>query len=388
MFSYKYRIKVEGEIIEKSNKIGPFDELLGDYNIEADNLYGKILVYKTTGDIMFGQITKELTTCLNDINKLNFELVNLREIGSEVIHTENTSYRGFSYLELNGWVIELRLKNSYKKLYEELKEYGGFAQTHEGTVYRKDKSSFDFMEVRATMEELFSYLSFTCGRRIYPSYYKGDKNGNTVYQRYEARLIDQWSTPHTWYPKIEKEIYQDLFEGYYSLWQHEVWKPSKNILLGTYLECFSQVTLENRISSIQIALELITRVYLVNYKCVISNRKFKKMDTKERFKLLCTNMEISLEHPIEFLERRNGNFNDPISFFVDIRNSLVHSKKKIELSHNNLVSAYYIGLWLLELCFLRLFNYYGKYKNRLSKSNWEGDVDLGGCYYLVPWHNH
>jgi hypothetical protein len=382
LFSYTYRIRLEAEIIKASTP--NFIHLIGEYNIEAGPFVGKVSIYKTKGEILFGQILKELSTSNTEMEEIKFDLINLREIGDEIIEEGEFSYKGSS-LEFKEWSIKLKLRSNYKTIYDELREYGGFVVTHSVSVYRNDNSYFNYDEVLPILEKLYSYLAFICGRRVYPFSYEGIISGDKVFMRYESRLIDQWSISNTWYPKIDKEIYNDLFRSFCSIWEDSSWNQSKNVLLGTYLECFSNVTLENRITSIQIALELISQIYLVNYKRKLSGRRFKSIDTKERIRNTFTDMEIPLEEPEQFLRRNNDEFFDPVSFFVDVRNSIIHSKRKIDLSHDNLKYAYYIGLWLLELSLLKVFNYQGKYKNRLSKNNWEGDAKYGGCYYAVPW---
>lgn len=383
LFLNTHRIKFEGKIIETHN-CSSWD-LLGDYDLEVESFESEVSIYKNKGDYIVGQMTKELTTKIVELDELHLTLINLLEIGSEIVQNNNSSYRGLSSLNLEGWNIEVIKINDYKTVFEELKEYGGFACTHNVKINRMDYKCFNYDEVSPILEKFYSYLSFLCGRRIYPSSYKGIKNGDTDFKRYEPRLIDPWSPSMTWYPQLDREIYEHLFIEFYTIWKDTIWKQSKNVILGTYIECFSQVTLENRITSIQVALEMIARIYLVEYKEDLSNRKFKDKNIKERIRITCSNMMIPLETPEQYLRKNTEKFSEPIDFFVDVRNSIVHSKRKIDLSHDNLKHAYNIGLWFLELWLLRIFKYEGKYKNRLSDSVWEGDAANGGCYYTVPW---
>lgn len=73
--------------------------------------------------------------------------------------------------------------------------------------------------------------------------------------------------------------------------------------------------MENRITTIQIALELIARIYLVNFKGAISNRKFNSLDTKNRIGATCSIMEIPLDEPEVYIKRNTGKFSDPIFFW-------------------------------------------------------------------------
>jgi len=385
LFSYQYNISFTGEIVSDNiNSLLGF-RWLEKYTMSAGGYVGEVYLNRITGNIGYGTVLKEITYELNKMNELEFSLVNLIPIGDKVIEKENKFFRGLSSMSFNNWSIKLKKKDDYKKIYEDLKFYRGYADTHIGTLTYKNGESFSYKDAELVLKQLYSYLSFICGRRIYASELKGYKNKKLVFSRFENKLIDSWFTLNTWYPKNKNEIFPELFQGFSQLWKREPWKKAKNILLGTYYECFTQVTLENKITSIQIALELISQLYLVDDTRELSNRKFKKSTSIDRLEYLFESMKIDLSLPLDFMKRNKVEDLKPVVFLVKVRNSIVHPREKIELSYRNLKTAHYIGLWMMELCFLRLFNYNGRYRNRLSQNKWHGDVESGGSYYYVPW---
>ncbi|MFS0672579.1 MULTISPECIES: hypothetical protein [Ornithinibacillus] len=384
-FSYIYEIKFTGEIIDDIYNNILNSQLLGKYTLQAGNFVGEGYLYRICGNIVFGKILREIQYELKEMNKLTFSLVNLIPIGDKVIEEERRTYLGFSSLLFDDWSIELEKKIDYKQIYEELETHKGFANTHIGKLTNKNNENFTYKDAKVILNKLYSYLSFICGRRIFPCEIKGYNNLELVFSSYENKLIDTWSTLNTWYPKNKKEIFPELFQNFSLLWEREPWKRSKNLLLGTYFECFSHVTLENRITNIQIALELISKLYLVDDMKELSNRKFKGKDTTEKLEHLFISMGINLDSLFDYIKRKNLDTDNPVEFLVKVRNSIVHPKKKVMLSYENLSCAYHIGIWMLEMCVLRLLNYSGRYNNRLSKNKWHGDVENGGSYYNVPW---
>lgn len=387
LFLNKYKIRLEGTIREDDGFRSIFENLLGEYKLFAGEYIGKVDIHTTKGNLIYGLVNRDLTSEIVSMDNLTLDLINFIEVENESRIRKDNEQSGIAQLKSEGWVIEFKRVKNYKDVYEDLKEFGGFSVTHHVSLYREDRTKFNYQETNEILENLFSYFSFICGRRIYPSEYRGSVKGDKVFSRYESKIIDSWQTLNTWYPKNEKLLKQDLFDGFNTLWSGPEWSKSKNVLLGTYLECFVPVTLENKITSIQIALEVTSRIYLVEYTKEFSNKKYKDGNFADLAKLMSKSMEIELGQPTEYLNRVTDIEDDPIIFFVKVRNSIVHSKRKIELNNENLLAAYYIGIWLLELSLLRLFSYEGRYKNRLSVNKWHGDSEFGGSYFIVPWRN-
>jgi hypothetical protein len=70
---------------------------------------------------------------------------------------------------------------------------------------------------------------------------------------------------------------------------------------------------------------------------------------------------------------------------TEIRNKIVHPSpnnlRAVEaVGGENMLDAYTISMWYLELLLLFLLNYEGEYSNRLIKEKWLGETEP------VPWH--
>jgi len=384
-FLYDYKIVFEATVIETNNnnlvELGEYKLFAGD--LEADIYLHKI--HKNNGYRVIGRVLGELSSAKTGLNLIEMKMINLAPIGSDIIESKSLIYRGSSILEYENWIIKIEKRPKYKEIYENLTNQGGYAWTHNVSIYDRNNKIFNYDEVESVLEKLYSYFQFLCGRSVYPSVIIGYLNTDNIFRLYNERKIDQWQTLNTWYPKTNAEIYNDLFNSFSDLWDIKLFNNKKNIILGTYLECFSNVTLENRISSVQIALELLVQLYLVEHKNIISKRQFKSMAIKSLIKKLCEIMNIELEEPKNYLHKYIVTEANPIDYFVDVRNSIVHAREKVKLNLETLKVTYNIGLWILELILLKLFKYTGKYKNRLSENMFSGDYELGGVYYPVPW---
>jgi hypothetical protein len=66
--------------------------------------------------------------------------------------------------------------------------------------------------------------------------------------------------------------------------------------------------------------------------------------------------------------------------FTEIRNEIIHpTKNRLSRDHDELVDAWRLSLWYIELVLLRVLRYEGQYASRLLERRWEGDIEP------VPW---
>ena len=79
----------------------------------------------------------------------------------------------------------------------------------------------------------------------------------------------------------------------------------------------------------------------------------------------------------EFMEKMK--FQHGPHTLVEIRNDLIHSQMKLKTLRSDIyLQAKELGLWYVELMLLSIFDYKGKYGNRLAQ-DWSGQIEL------VPW---
>ena len=108
-----------------------------------------------------------------------------------------------------------------------------------------------------------------------------------------------------------------------------------------------------------------------------------------RVRLLLQWAGIPVELPSQFgaLVARRGRLGQPDfagpEVLFDVRNNLVHPPRRIEEpewpGHSELLEAWQLATWYLELAVIRLLGYEGEYASRLRLGGWIGDTEL------VPW---
>jgi hypothetical protein len=108
-----------------------------------------------------------------------------------------------------------------------------------------------------------------------------------------------------------------------------------------------------------------------------------------RVRLLMQWAGIPVALPTQFgaLAGRRGRLGQPDvagpELIFDVRNSLVHPPKRIDEPewpcHSELLEAWQLATWYLELAVVRLLGYQGEYVSRLRPEGWIGDTEI------VPW---
>jgi hypothetical protein len=114
-----------------------------------------------------------------------------------------------------------------------------------------------------------------------------------------------------------------------------------------------------------------------------------RLPASSRVRLLLQWAGIPIELPTQLgaLAARQRRLSQPDvagpELIFDVRNNLVHPPKRIEEpewpDHNELVEAWQLATWYLELAVVRLLGYDGEYVSRLRLEGWIGDTEP------VPW---
>jgi hypothetical protein len=114
-----------------------------------------------------------------------------------------------------------------------------------------------------------------------------------------------------------------------------------------------------------------------------------RLPASSRVRLLLHWASIPVELPSHFgaLAARRGRLGQPDAagpeLIFEVRNSLVHPPKRIEEpewpNRDELLEAWQLATWYLELAVLRLLGYEGEYLSRLRLGGWEFDTET------VPW---
>jgi hypothetical protein len=114
-----------------------------------------------------------------------------------------------------------------------------------------------------------------------------------------------------------------------------------------------------------------------------------RLPASARVRLLLQWAGIPVELPTQFgaLAARRGRLGQPDAagpeVLFDVRNNLVHPPRRIEEpewpDRDQLLEAWQLATWYLELAVIRLLGYQGEYVSRLRLGGWIGDTEL------VPW---
>jgi|GEM_PF-3232579 len=383
-------VEFEGKVIDGTKKIKEFMASNEVEIILPNGLKGKVLL--TSIDLITinisGVINSELNSEVVDsrVEKLNFALVNFRNNYGMFIEHSNRNYSGRLLFEYGDFEIKIDKRHNYKGIYNDLKKIGGYSITHFAEFKRKDNQIFDSEEVSNIIEALIWLLSFSCGRQVGICYTVGVKNCENVYEQYQAPIIDTWRDIPNWYPI--REVYNNLnliFGELVDKLQDELWgKVLKNIFTW-YFDGLRSTYLENKIVSIQIALENIAWTYIVLDKKVMEGNKFeKKINASKKIRLLLKELNIPSEIPeISDLKSISNAYEDGSHLFTAFRNDIVHPKKKVKVDDENWEIKYWVwklGVKYLELSILRILDYDGKYYNFLKdEKNYHNYLDV------VPW---
>ena len=314
------------------------------------------------------------------------------------------------------WKLTLDQLDTAANNVKSLNSQGGFAITHVGKLEKLDGQTFSEEEATEFLKKFADFLSFARGFRVPLILLVGyDAENNEIWQHWDLSVGHSWKSVDSWFPTNKAKILADVFPGFLRWW-HD-WKESERLVLYSYLEANAIPTVEIKIVLTQIALELIakkegqTQRYaseklrglfekhnipvniplnrLTNQPSTFANAFIpKSSNLVEKLIELKSKLEEKLKKNLEKESnekdkqkiKKELNQVDAPYLFTQIRNDIVHSKKKIENFEDYLFEASDLGLWYLELVLLAIFSYQGCYCNRLPIYQQNGDTEP------VPWY--
>jgi hypothetical protein len=330
-----------------------------------------------------------------DVTSVIFHVVNFVDnLGSAVRDEKGTkTWLSRSVMEAGEWRITIDKIENYRKIFDNLKETGGFAITHVGKLERLDGGRFSGNKSAKLFEALFRYLSFCRGSWVAPILPIGfDANGARVWEIWRAWKIERWRYIPTWFNGASEEGLSKGFPGFYRLWVDEMWKES--LLLSNHWYVESNMTaggVEGSIILSQAAFELLGWAHLVEDRMALSEKGYEKLDAADKMRLLLSTCGIpalippSLSTLTSSARLKENQWKDGPQALTEIRNALVHSnpakRKKVFDENMTLVhEAWELSLWYLELILLKAMGYLGNYSNRIARVEWKGqEVEK------VPW---
>lgn len=319
------------------------------------------------------------------VDYVDFNIVNLDKLPGKLIKYEDKVFAGRIQFDINDFTITIDKRYDYRKeLKEDLKSKSGSIITHVGRITKKDNTLFKTRNINNILDRISTSLSFMCGRYVDICVAKGYRENINVYRLWRENIITPFKFVPTWtdtlsnYHNIEKYMSimcKKLEDGYYG--------PAIKNVVDWYIESLGNVTMENNIISIQVALEALSYVVLVEQNKIMYDEEFDRNLASKNIRILMDICKIQYGKDELYLfdSSIRNKFDDGIDLVIYFRNKIVHPSRKgyrAMLEVEDMWNIIQIGTRYIELVVLSLIGYRGEYSNRL-KDRWYGEVDV------VPW---
>ncbi|TQQ85203.1 hypothetical protein EXD82_02040 [Peptacetobacter hominis] len=319
------------------------------------------------------------------VSRLEFELLNVDKIPGKLIKHKDKLYAGRIEFEINGYVVTIDKRYDYRReFYEEMIEKSGTATTHIGTIKRKDGSVFKTNNMMGFIDRICIAFSFACGRHISFSAMRGYRDGIEVYRAWNEGIVTPFKFLPTWtdtltnYRNYEKymELMCRRLEDYY-------YGPTLKNVTDWYIDALNNITMDNDIISVQIALESLSYVVLVEKAKILTDSEFDRNSASKNIRMLLDVCSIPYgKDEMNFFSGEiREEFDDGVDLINYYRNRIVHPSKrrnKFYISAEDVWNILSIGISYIELAVLYVIGYKGEYSNRLEDRSF-GKVDV------VPW---
>ncbi len=351
-----------------------------------------------TSPTISGIVEPSETASGNPIASVTFHVPNFQSfMGSSIRDESGRRCRAArAVMEGGGWRVtldELPTDGPPKKekFGKQVEDVGGFGITHVGQLERADGSEFSATDAKELQEALFCLLSFCRGSWVGPLLAIGfDGDGMRTWEEWLARKIERWRRVGSWFDRKSCVGLVEVFPGFHRRWIDDAWNEPIRLALHWYVEsnmCAGGV--EGGTILAQAAFELLAWSLLVEDRSVLSEDGFQKLPAADKLRLLLSSCEIPSAIPpsMEALTQAAAanTWMDGPQAITEVRNALVHSrpKKRKRVIGDDVglrYEAWWLGLWYLELVLLRLFDFRGKYSDRLVHGVYRGQE-----VKQVPW---
>lgn len=317
--------------------------------------------------------------------------------------------------ETDEWKLTLDQLETTTDNVKLLNAQGGFAITHVGKLEKRNGQTFSGGEATDFLKIVADFLSFARGFRVPLVLLVGyNAEDNEIWQHWEKSVGHSWKYVESWFPVSKAHQLTNVFPGFLNWWNN--WDESAKLSLYWYLEANNSSLYQQQIILTQVALESIAdkegqtrgnasqklRELLEKYEIPVNipfdipsdqpstlARRFspQSSDLLEKLIELKRNLKEKLRDKLEKEPNRDKKIKiekelnqvDAPYLFTQMRNDIIHSKKKIENFEIYLLEASDLGLWYLELVLLAIFDYQGCYENRLPRHQQSGEIEP------VPW---
>ena len=319
------------------------------------------------------------------INRCKFVLINFPSLrGAQDIHRPKDGSDSVStvvqrmQLSADPWLVEMTGVDAVMGLDYRMKRLGGSAITHAGSITRMDGSDFALGELEQFLDGLHLFLSFARGSFCGLAFLSGqDSQHKTVWRQWGSREVEPWQgLLSTWVCSGESEMLSPVFEGFWKRFTDSARKETVSQVIRWYLR--SNESSESAVGII------LTQAALERLSLAINGPR---LDMKEGDWIAnaLDKAGVAPQIPAQCAELtklgQQFEWSHGPHAFVAIRNDLVHSDRRLgSVSADAYVEAWHLGQWYIELMLLHLFDYSGRYYNRLRDR--EG---YAAAVEDVPW---
>ena len=310
------------------------------------------------------------------LRSVQFSVLNFKTFHStqdKHINVDGMYWRlGFAKMEANRWRIDIKENRSMTEDRKILKQEGGYAITHNGSINCLNSEMFSVREVVTLLGGLRAFLSFARGAASGLTLVKGiDEIGEERSIVWGTSYVEPWNgNRSSWLARGDS--LSEVFPGFWKLFAEEEWNDTIHRAIDWYLNS-NNSAIHTGIVLAQAALESLS--YRINQEEVKPAAKALKMALKE------TGIDDGIPshclHLKEVAKRKNW-AHGPRAI-TEIRNDIVHAKNKFGyIRIEAQLDAWHLSLWYIELMLLRKIGYCGQYKNRLI-------VGSKDPFERVPW---
>jgi len=351
--------------VEKSIKV-----LIDDSIVERGNT-------QITGSIREEILVGQDKPC----SYLRFHLTNLdnRPDSSEVkLNSEN-------------WEITIRNIRTKSENLKIVEKQGGYAITDLGQVERTDGLPFSLNDASDLIEAIYYYLSFTQGFRVQPFLIVGyDENDQILWEKWASCKSSSYKKSPSWSWRVSMQSIASTFSHFLDRWNNVSFKEDFKLSISWYLESLKQAdAIEGGIIFEQAALELLASKLLKsrgeneskwawqNISKVLKDQNIPRAISPDLAILTeCSNSYIDYliaNNKAWAKEQEKSLRENGVFILTQVRNSIVHpDSDDLETvcaqNYTRLkIEAWLLGIYYIELILLSLFEYKGKYFNRLGE---------------------
>ena len=309
------------------------------------------------------------------IRSIRFSVLNFLEFYGQQdkwIDVDGHSHRlGAVKIEHNGLRIEISQDPGFSDNLKLLKQEGGYAVTHTGSIQRFDRETFCVKDAENILRGLRAFLSFArgsaCGLTLVKAIAQDDRE---MILEWGTSYVEPWRARSAWLPLIDGgDSLSQLFPGFWNLYSNPDWRDTISTVIDWYLNS-NNGPFHVGITLAQAALESVCyKIVGKELTAEVSLREsLEQIGIDKKIPTSCPHLKKFSEQKVQGRKNEHGNryIGDGPEAIIQIRNDLIHAKKKYDaLSAEAQMDALRLGLWYIELILLRKFEYRGRYVNRL-----------------------